>query len=186
MTLAFIDSKLLRRFITLQSVRIFQVIVPSFGMFNTVVVLREKKFFLYLTDYVLLRKFSNDSERCEQVSIILSSVSYRRVYLIYYKKSRFIEDVLFYPKNGVMAFPKVEIIWDWVSDVHVYISLTRKFDFDNIVVREPVKHLRIKLPNANVWCKQTQGSKDVSYGSRKGTSKNILQIRKKIFRIDIF
>ena len=54
--------------------------------------------------------FSNDSERCEQVSTILSSVSYRRVYLIYYKKSRFIEDVLFYPNNGVMAFPKVEII----------------------------------------------------------------------------
>ena len=181
MTLAFIDSKLLRRFITLQSVRIFQVIVPSFGMFNTVVVLREKKFF-----YILRIMFSNDSERCEQVSTILSSVSYRRVYLIYYKKSRFIEDVLFYPNNGVMAFPKVEIIWDWVSDVHVYTGLTRKFDFDNIVVREPVKHLRIKLPNANVWCKQTQGSKDVSYGSRKGTSKNILQIRKKIFRIDIF
>ena len=32
-------------------------------MFNTVVVLREKKF----TDYILPRKFSNDSERCEQV-----------------------------------------------------------------------------------------------------------------------
>ena len=28
----------------------------------------------------------------------------------------------FYPKNEVMAFPKIEIIWGWVSDVHVYIK----------------------------------------------------------------
>ena len=37
-------------------------------------------------DYVLPKKFSNDSERCEQVSIILSSVRYRRVYIIIWKK----------------------------------------------------------------------------------------------------
>ena len=57
MTLAFIDSKLLRRFITLQSVGIFQVIVPSFGMFNTVVVLREKKFFYILRIMFCLESF---------------------------------------------------------------------------------------------------------------------------------
>ena len=41
--------------------------------------------------------------------IILSSVDYRRVYFIHLKKSRFVEDVLFYPKNGEVAFPKIEI-----------------------------------------------------------------------------
>ena len=35
------------------------------------------------------------------------------------------------------------------------LSLTRPFDFDNIVMWEPVKHLRIKLRMVNVWCKQT-------------------------------
>ena len=38
------------------------------------------------------------------------------------KKSRFVEEVLFQPKNEVVAVPKVEIKWDWVSDVHVYIK----------------------------------------------------------------
>ena len=35
-----------------------------------------------------------------------------------YKKSRFVGEVLF--RNEVVAFPKIEIKWDWVSDVHVY------------------------------------------------------------------
>ena len=35
------------------------------------------------------------------------------------------------------------------------LSLTRPFDFGNIVMWEPFKHLRIKLRIANVWCKQT-------------------------------
>ena len=39
----------------------------------------------YLTESVLPRKFSNDSERREKVSIILSWVSYRMVYIIYLK-----------------------------------------------------------------------------------------------------
>ena len=65
------------------------------------------------------------------------------------EKPRFVEDVLFYPWNEVMAFPKIKIKWDWVSDVHVYI----KSDFDSIVVREPVKPLRIKLRTANLSCK---------------------------------
>ena len=30
--------------------------------------------------------------------------------------------MLFYPENGVMAFPKIEIKWDWVSDLHVYVK----------------------------------------------------------------
>ena len=38
------------------------------------------------------------------------------------KKTRFVEEVLFQPKNEVVAFPKIETKWDWVSDVHVYIK----------------------------------------------------------------
>ena len=55
-------------------------------------------------------------------SFFFSSVNYRRIYSIYLKNLRFAEDVLFYPKNEVMAFPKIKIKWDWVSDVHVYIK----------------------------------------------------------------
>ena len=74
--------------------------------------------------------FSNDSERREQVSIALSSVNYRKVYSSHLKKSHFIEDVFFYLKNEVMASPKIEITWDWVSDVYVYIKsyAVRKFE----------------------------------------------------------
>ena len=43
------------------------------------------------------------------------------------------------------------------------LSLTRPFDFDNIVMWEPVKNLRIKLWIANVWCKQTHVWSRVSY-----------------------
>ena len=53
---------------------------------------------------------------------ILSSLNYRRVYCIHLTKSRFVEDVLFYPKNEVMASPKIEIKWDLVSNVPVYIK----------------------------------------------------------------
>ena len=38
------------------------------------------------------------------------------------KKLRFVECLLFYPKNEVIAFPKIELQWDWVSDVHIYIK----------------------------------------------------------------
>ena len=54
--------------------------------------------------------------------LFFSSVNYRRIYSIHLKNLRFAEDVLFYPKNEVMAFPKIKIKWDWVSDVHVYIK----------------------------------------------------------------
>ena len=36
------------------------------------------------------------------------------------KKTHFVQDVLFYPKNEVMVFLWIETTWDWVSDVHVY------------------------------------------------------------------
>ena len=37
-----------------------------------------------------------------------------------FRKSRFVEEVLSQPKSEVVAFPKIEMKWDWVSDVHVY------------------------------------------------------------------
>ena len=43
--------------------------------------------------------------------LFFSSVNYRRIYSVHLKNSRFAEDVLFYPKNEVMAFPKIEIKW---------------------------------------------------------------------------
>ena len=48
-----------------------------------------------------------------------SSVDCRRVYFAHLKESRFVEDVLFYPNHEVGAFPKIEVKWDWVSDIHV-------------------------------------------------------------------
>ena len=38
-----------------------------------------------------------------------------------YRQS-FVEEVLFQPKNEVVAIPKIELKWDWVSDVYVYIK----------------------------------------------------------------
>ena len=49
------------------------------------------------------------------------SVNYRRIYTMHLKGWRFVEDVLFYLKNLVAAFPKIEIKWDWVSDVQAVI-----------------------------------------------------------------
>ena len=40
--------------------------------------------------------------------LFLSSVNYRKIQSIHLKISRFVEDVLFYSKNDVMAFPKLE------------------------------------------------------------------------------
>ena len=54
--------------------------------------------------------------------LFFPSVNYRRIFSIHLKNSRFVEDVLFYPENEVMAFPKIEIKWDWVSDLHVYVK----------------------------------------------------------------
>ena len=64
----------------------------------------------YFTDFVLPRKFSNDSERRAQVSISFSlQLTIAGLTLFIYKKSRFVEVVLFYPKNEVIGFPKIEI-----------------------------------------------------------------------------
>ena len=41
-----------------------------------------------------------------------TAINYRRIYSICLKNLRFAEDVLFYPKNEVMAFPKIKIKWD--------------------------------------------------------------------------
>ena len=68
-----------------------------------------------------LESFQMIANGVSKFFIILSSVNYRKAYVIHLKKkSCFVEDVLFYPKNEVMAFPKIKIKWDWVSDVHVY------------------------------------------------------------------
>ena len=86
--------------------------------------------------------------------LFLSSVIYRKIYSIHiFKKTRFVEELLFYPNNEAMAFPQIEIKWDWASDVYVYIQS----DADNIVMWELVKHLRIKWRTVNVWCKQNHG-----------------------------
>ena len=67
----------------------------------------------YLTYFVLPRKFSNDVERQVQVStFFFSLVNYRRIYSVHLKNLCFSEDVLFYPENEVMAFPKIKIKWD--------------------------------------------------------------------------
>ena len=66
----------------------------------------------YLTYFVLPRKFSNDVERREQVSTIFSLQLISQDLLCLFEKLRFAEDVLFYPKNQVMAFPKIKIKWD--------------------------------------------------------------------------
>ena len=64
----------------------------------------------YFTDFVLPRKFSNDSERRAQVSISFSlQLTIAGLTLFILKKSRFVEVVLFYPKYEVVGFPKIEI-----------------------------------------------------------------------------
>ena len=65
--------------------------------------------------------FQMMSKGARKFYFFFSSVNYRRIYSIHLRNLRFAEDVLFYPKNEVMAFPKIKIKWDWVSDVYVYI-----------------------------------------------------------------
>ena len=68
---------------------------------------------------------------------------------------RFVKEVLFYPKKEVMAFPNINKTRLESAMFMFTLSLTRLFDFNNIVMWEPVKYLRIKLQTANRWCKQT-------------------------------
>ena len=65
----------------------------------------------YLTYFVLpsLQMMSNGERK---FLLFFSSVSYRRIYSVHLKNFGFAEDVLFYPKNEVMAFPKIKIKWD--------------------------------------------------------------------------
>ena len=69
-----------------------------------------------------LESFQMIANGVSKFFIILSSVNYRKAYVIHLKKSCFVEDVLFYPKNEVIAFTKLKIKWDRVSDVYVYIK----------------------------------------------------------------
>ena len=54
--------------------------------------------------------------------LFLSSITCRRTYSVHLKKSRFVDEVMFEPKNEVVAFPKIEKKLYWVSDVYVYIK----------------------------------------------------------------
>ena len=44
------------------------------------------------------------------------------VYIIHFKKSRFVEDLLFYIENEVIAFPKIEIYETELAMFNVYIK----------------------------------------------------------------
>ena len=102
-----------------------------------------------------LESFQMMANGARKFQFFFSSVDYRRSYSIHLKKSRLAEDVLVYPKNEVMAFPKIEIKWVWVSDIHVYIKA------DAAIWLWRYCHVRtchqIKLWTANAWCKQTDG-----------------------------
>ena len=52
------------------------------------------------------------------------------VYIIHLKKSRSVKNFLFYPKNEVIAFPKIELMNEIESAMFM------------ILIWEPVKHLR--------------------------------------------
>ena len=56
-----------------------------------------------------LESFQMMANGARKFQFFFSSVDYRRSYSIHLKKSRLAEDVLVYPKNEVMAFPKIEI-----------------------------------------------------------------------------
>ena len=78
-----------------------------------------------------------NSERKFLPLSLFSEPSQDLLYLLYFKKkSRFVEEVLFCPKNELMAFSKIEMKWDWVSDVQVYIK------FDAVIWFQQYCHLR--------------------------------------------
>ena len=59
-----------------------------------------------------LESFQMMSNGERKFLIFFSTVNYRRIYFIYLKNLRFAEEVSFYPKNEVMAFPKIKMKWD--------------------------------------------------------------------------
>ena len=81
-------------------------------------------YFVDIMTYVVLpRKFSNEGERRAQVSTFFSLQLITAGFILFIWKIRALpKTVLFYLKNEVLAFPKIEIDWDWVSDVHVYVK----------------------------------------------------------------
>ena len=98
---------------------------------------------------------SNDGKRRVQVSTFFSlQLIIAGFTLFIWNNSRFAEDVLFYPNNEVLAFPKTDIKWDWVSDVNVYINS------DVVVWFWRCWHVRTRqtsknqLTNRDVWCKK--------------------------------
>ena len=94
-------------------------LVLSFGMSYSVVVVREKKL---SNRFFLPRKFSNESERRAQVSTsFFLQLTIAGITLLILK-NRALSKCFFYPDNEVMAFPKIEIKFDWVSNVHVDIK----------------------------------------------------------------
>ena len=94
--------------------------------------------------FFLPRKLSNDSERRAQVSTSFSLQSTIPGFTLFnYNKSHFVEEVLLQPKNEIVAVPKIEIKWDWVSDVHVYI------DSDAVIWFWQYFHVRARQTSEN-------------------------------------
>ena len=72
-------------------------------MFHAVVVLREKKSILRICfAWKVFKRTASTS-----FYLFLSSVNYYRIYSVRLIKSRFVENVLFYPRDEVMDFPKM-------------------------------------------------------------------------------
>ena len=136
MTLAFIAWNLSRRFIAriiFHTVRILQVVLCL--SFESLLQSWCYGKISNLTYFGLPGKFSNDVERWAQV-------------LLYFhlKNLHFAENMLFYPKNDVMAF---------LSDVHVYIKSNAVIWFWRYCHVRTRQTSENQFTAANVWCKQT-------------------------------
>ena len=63
-----------------------------------------------------LKRFQMEANGVRKFLLFFSSVNYRKIYYIHLKNLCFAEDVLFYLKNEVMAFPKIEIDRDCLRE----------------------------------------------------------------------
>ena len=72
-----------------------------------------------------LESFQMMSNGERKFLLFFSSVNNRSIYSIHLKNLRFAEDVLFYPKKEVMAFPKIKIKWVESAMFMFTLSLTR-------------------------------------------------------------
>ena len=102
MTFLFIALKPSRPFIARITFKVFLFlklfIVLPFGIFNTVVVFREKKGKLRIMSCLeSFKMITNDVIKFLLFSIHLA-ISWFKLFIL--KKSRFFEDLLFYPKNN--------------------------------------------------------------------------------------